>query len=604
TTVAANSSANPITLNITDGAPDSVAIATPPGHGVARATGTTITYTPTAGYSGADSFTYTATNAAGTSTAATVTVTVTAPAFTFTPTPGALGQTMAGEAYKQQITATGGQAPILYSVTSGQLPAGMVLNVSTGELTGPLGVGSEGGYTFTIQAQDHHGAIGSGTYSLTVTPRDVTVSDLVVNVPAGATPPNVYLNRGATGGPFLSAEATFVQPANAGTATIIQGELAQVGPVTKLGGWYLQFAPNPGFKGKVVVGYRLTSALGTSNTGSVTYSLSFDAQQVAEDIDALVRGFVETRQDLIATSIYVPGLLERRQMGQATDAVTARMTPSQDGTTARFSTSTAQIEAARDNADGITGGATSPFNIWIDGALLAHKRDENNGKWGSFAIINIGADYLLSERALAGFSFHYDRMSDPTNEDAELTGKGWLAGPYVSLELGKGVFWDSSLLFGGSANDIDTAFWDGNFDTKRWIFDTAIEGRWQIDDATVLTPKLRAVYFSETVDDYSIRNDAGDEMTIDGFNAEQFRVSLGAEIERSFVLENGSTLTPKLGATAGYAGGDGSGVFGSLTAGLALQSADFWMLEASLLFNIDGDGGKSVGGRASASKRF
>lgn len=47
-----------------------------------------------------------------------------------------------------------------------------------------------------------------------------------------------------------------------------------------------------------------------------------------------------------------------------------------------------------------------------------------------------------------------------------------------------------------------------------------------------------------------------------------------------------------------------SGAFGSLTAGLTLETADLWMLEASLLFNIEGDGQKSVGGRATASKQF
>lgn len=44
-------------------------------------------YTPTAGYSGADSFTYTATNASGTSAPATVSITVGAPTLVFTPRP-------------------------------------------------------------------------------------------------------------------------------------------------------------------------------------------------------------------------------------------------------------------------------------------------------------------------------------------------------------------------------------------------------------------------------------------------------------------------------------------------------------------------------------
>ncbi len=694
-TVAANSTANGITLAITGGAADSVAVASSAANGIATASGTTITYTPTAGYSGTDSFTYTATNAAGTSSPATVTVTVTAPtlsfspaaggladgtkgasysqalsasggtapyaytvttgalpaglaldgatgrvsgtptatgsfgftvtatdaygatgsatyslairamaAFTFTPAPGNLGDAMAGEDYRQQIAATGGTAPLLYRIGSGTLPGGMVLNVSTGELTGPLDAASQGNYTFAVVVEDNNGATGSATYSMTVKSRGTTVTDQVVNVPAGTSPPDVYLNRGATGGPFTAAEVAFVEPPNAGTATIIQGRLAQAGPVAGPVGWYLQFTPNPAFSGAAKVGFRLTSSLGSSNVGTVTYNLAYVAADVAEDINALVSGFVETRQGLIANGIYVPGLLERRQMQHATDAVTARMTPSEDGMTATISTSLAQLDAARDNADGISGAALPPFNIWIDGTFLAHKRDQNDGKWGNFAMLNLGADYLLSERALVGLSLHYDRMTDPSDADAELTGNGWLAGPYASFEIGKGVYWDTSLLYGGSANDIDTAFWDGDFDTTRWMIDSAIKGEWQIDDATVLTPKLRAVYFNEKVDDYSVRNDAGDEVTIDGFDVEQFRVSLGAEIARSFTLENGSALTPKVGVTAGYSGQDGSGLFASITAGLSLETADFWMLSADLLFDIEGDGEKAIGGKVRAGKQF
>ncbi len=693
--VAANSSANPITLNITGGTPATVAVATGAAHGTATASGTSITYTPTAGYSGSDSFTYTATNPTGTSPAATVTITVAAPtfifapvagaltagtvgtaynrtivasggtgpysylvttgslpgglslaaggaisgtptangnynitvtatdahgvtgtatyslqvnvpaAFVFTPAAGALSEAMAGEDYSQPISARGGTGALVYSLASGTLPQGMVLNVSTGQLSGPLAKDTEGNYSFAIQVRDGSGRTGTAAYTIKVKPRDVTVSDKVVNVPAGSSPPDVYLNRGATGGPFTVADLTFVEPANAGTATIIRGQLAQAGSAAAPLGWYLQFTPNPAYSGQARVGFRLTSALGLSNTGTVTYNLSYAAGQVAEEIDQLVHGFVQSRQNMISSSIKVPGLLDRRQMQQETDPITARMMPSENGLTVGFSTSLAQIEAARNGAGGGAGGYSSPFNIWIDGAYLAHRdTDDNDAKWGSFAMINMGADYLVSDKALLGISFHYDRMTDPTDADAELTGNGWLAGPYASLEIGRNVFWNASLLYGGSANDIDTAFWDGSFDTTRWMADTSIEGQWRIDDETVVTPKLRAVYFSERVEDYAVSNSTGDTIAIDGFDEEQFRVSLGAEIARSFTLESGSKLTPKLGLTAGFSGLDGAGLFGAATAGLSLQTADQWMLDLSLLFNMEGQGETSVGARAGAAKRF
>ncbi|WP_421405413.1 putative Ig domain-containing protein [Agrobacterium fabrum] len=695
-TVLANSANNPIALNITGGLATSVAIGAQASHGTASATGTSITYTPDAGYSGTDSFTYTATNATGTSVAATVTITVTTPvfsfspasgalpagttgtaysqpvtasggtapytyavvgslppgltldlstglvsgmptsagswsfsitatdtnnvsasaaysivvasapvvAFVFTPVAGPLQEAMAGEVYSQPISARGGAGALVYSLISGTLPTGTVLNVSTGALTGPIAPGAEGNYTFTIQVRDTNGATGTASYTVKVKERDVTVTDKEIQVPAGSTPANVDLTRGSTGGPFTSADIVLVEPPNAGTVSIVRGEFAQAGPVGPLG-WYLKFTPNPAYSGRVRVGFRLTSALGSSNTGTVTYMLAYDAAEVASEIDGLVHGFVQARQNLIASAIQVPGLLERRKMATATDPLTARMMPSEQGMTVGFSTSLSQLEAARDGAD-LDG--SSPFNIWIDGTFLMHKRDadqgEGGGKWGSFGMVSAGADYLLSYNALVGVSVHFDRMTDPTNEDAELTGNGWFAGPYASFEIGKGVFWDTSLLYGGSANDIDTAFWDGSFDTTRWMIDTAIKGQWNLDDVTVLTPKLRAIYFSESVDDYTVKNAAGDELGIDGFTAEQLRISVGAEIARQFTLESGSALTPKFGLTGGFSGLDGSGAFGSVTAGVNLQTVDAWSLDFSLLFNIEGEGETSAGAKAGVSKRF
>ncbi len=694
-TVAANSSANPITLAITGGGAASVAVATGPSHGTATASGTSITYTPNPGYSGSDSFTYTATNASGTSAPATVSMTITAPNLTFSPPSGALpagivttaysetitasGGTgpysysatgtlpaglalnhatgaitgtpttpgnysfsitatdangavtsatytiaispppttfvfspaggplpdaMAGEAYSQQITTTGGAGTNIYSIVSGNLPNGLVLNISTGQLNGPISAGTEGDYNFTIQVRDGNGATGSASYSLKVKTRSVTVLDMVVNVPAGSAPPDVYLNRGATGGPFTSAILAFVEPANAGTATIIQGQLAQAGPVTTPVGWYLHYVLNPAYSGQVRVGYKLVSALGTSNTATVTYNVSYDAGKVAEDISNLVHDFVQSRQNMIANTIEVPGLLQRRQMEKATDPISGRMMPSEEGMTLSFSTSLTQMRAAGGDPD----AASARFNVWIGGAFLTHddkgSKDTHNSKWGSFAMVNMGVDYLISEHALIGLSFHYDRMTDPTDEDAELTGNGWLAGPYASIELGKGVFWNGSLRYGGSNNTIDTQFWDGNFKTTRWMADTSIEGQWYLDEDTTLSPKLRAIYFSEKVDDYTVKNGAGDAITIEGFNEDQFRVSLGAEIARSFMLESGAKLTPKLGLTGGFSGLDGAGAFGAVTAGVSIQTTNFWMLDTSLLFNIEGDGQKSVGAKVAASKKF
>lgn len=58
---------------------------------------------------------------------------------------------------------------MLYRLASGALPKGMVLNVSTGQLTGPLAADAGGNYTFTIEVRDSNGATGSMSLIVSMT---------------------------------------------------------------------------------------------------------------------------------------------------------------------------------------------------------------------------------------------------------------------------------------------------------------------------------------------------------------------------------------------------------------------------------------------------
>jgi len=435
------------------------------------------------------------------------------------------------------------------------------------------------------------------------------VPNVVVEVPAGSTPKDVYLNGGATGGPFTDASVASVSPPFAGTAEIIEGELAAATSFTPVG-FYLKFTPNPSYSGSAVVSYTLRSALGSSNIGSVTYKIALDREAAGEEIDGLVRDFVRNRQNLLSSTVKVPGLIERRRAAMSTDPVTTAVTPSEKGARLGFSSSLSQIQAARDAADAAATGQTfvatdRPFDIWVNGSFLFHKdEDDRNDKWGNFALFSLGADYLLSDRALIGLSFHYDYMTDPTDADAELKGNGWLAGPYASFEIGQGVFLDANLLYGGSSNDIDTGIFTGTFDTTRWMADVKLTGEWQLDEATVLMPKLRAVYFNEETEDYTVKNPLGEVIDLKGFIEEQARLSIGFDVERTLELENGLILSPTVGADVGFASLDGEGLFGRVSAGLALSNNDNWDLDFSLLFNIEGDGSKSAGAKVGARVRF
>jgi hypothetical protein len=69
-------------------------------------------------------------------------------------------------------------------------------------------------------------------------------------------------------------------------------------------------------------------------------------------------------------------------------------------------------------------------------------------------------------------------------------------------------------------------------------------------------------------------------------------------------FEKDQTLTRKFGGSVGYSAIDGNGMFGSISAGLSLQTAGGWSIDGGLLLNIEGDGDKSVGAKIGVSGRM
>lgn len=254
--VAYNSSANPITLNLTGGAAASVAVASQGTHGTATASGTSITYTPTAGYAGPDSFTYTATNAGGTSVPATATITVSPPTLSMTPASGALPSATVGAAYNQTFTASGGAAAYAYSITAGALPAGLTLsgNVLSGTPT------AAGSFTFSVTASDSSTG-PSAPFSVT---RNYSIT---VNPPAPVANP-------------VSATVAFNSVANpitlniTGTATSVAVGTQGTNGTATASGTSITYTPIAGRAGPDSFTYTATNASGTSAPATVTITIS------------------------------------------------------------------------------------------------------------------------------------------------------------------------------------------------------------------------------------------------------------------------------------------------------------------------------------------
>ncbi len=277
---------------------------------------------------GTSSFTITATDRHGaTGTAAYDLVIARKPAtLVFSPAAGTLADAMAGEAYAASIEVDGGIEPYRFAIASGELPPGLVLDPSTGHLTGQLDQETDGQYVFTIGVQDGNGDPGSASYTLNVEERIISVTDKQVEVVQGTAPDDVDLTDGATGGPFERADIVSVMPANAGTATIVQAQQDSFG-ITGTQTYRLRFVPNPGYSGQAIVRFTLTSALGTSNTGSVLFGLSYHPADLARQVHEHIDSFTRSRAGMILSGIDLPTLADRRRAPFRANAASQQSEP-------------------------------------------------------------------------------------------------------------------------------------------------------------------------------------------------------------------------------------------------------------------------------------
>jgi len=101
--------------------------------------------------------------------------------------PASLPNGAVGTAYSQTVSASGGTAPFVFSISSGALPAGLILNGVTGAITGtPTAAGTS---TFTITATDATGCFGSRLYDLTI----ATTGCGVITLSPSTLPPGTAL---------------------------------------------------------------------------------------------------------------------------------------------------------------------------------------------------------------------------------------------------------------------------------------------------------------------------------------------------------------------------------------------------------------------------
>lgn len=229
---------------------------TAPNHGTVSYSGAQVTYTPTAGYYGADSFTVIATNAGGSSAPATITVTVANP-----PAP-TLAPASVTTAYEAAGSATLAPAGVWSSLRIVSQPAHGAAAITGTTLTYTPAAGYYGADTLTVEA------VGPGGVS---------------------SPATVTVNVGLPGAPSVSAATLEVAYETAGELTAaVSGVHDSVEVATQpangqasVSGGQVRYEPAAGFYGRDTFTIRAIGPGGTSDPATITVNVGLPAAPVA-----------------------------------------------------------------------------------------------------------------------------------------------------------------------------------------------------------------------------------------------------------------------------------------------------------------------------------
>ncbi len=280
----------------------------------------------------------------------------------------------------------------------------------------------------------------------------------------------------------------------------------------------------------------------TRSGSSLTFSAGLSTSGQFHDNAA--RAFLARRLDQLAAggpdSTDLINRLEGTDGNGTGDAISFAFAP--DLNSGELSTSLNRIRAAFGSRD---DGAAPTTDVWLQGHITRYADNVATGdRNGTFGMVHAGIDHRLGAGALVGAMVSIDAARETSASlTSDISGLGWMAGPYFVARLAPNLHIDGRAAWGQSKNDITVAGDPGTFTTTRWLArlnatGSLDAGPWR------LSPQAGVIYVEEAQAAYT---------TTGGTSVAAQRLSLGrAHFGPTLgyrVVAGDVTLEPQIGVT-------------------------------------------------------
>jgi hypothetical protein len=242
--------------------------------------------------------------------------------------------------------------------------------------------------------------------------------------------------------------------------------------------------------------FRLTADRGSGAAGATCVAALADTPAQAADATFLTR-----RADRLMAEEPDRARLLRREPGLLTpDAkipgVVKLDEMSNKARQLAFSVSLAEIAAA---ANATKPVSSNILDFWFEGRYGNFDATMPDGieNDSSLGVVYFGSQFKLGPEVMLGTIAQLDR-ADETDPHAQFRakGSGWMVGPYASLQLSPGVFFDARAAWGLADNEVAAASGSEAFTTERQLLRSRLTGTRELG-AWRFAPSVGLSYLEE-----------------------------------------------------------------------------------------------------------